>query len=165
MGITSDKGATVHHSSYRISVLWIYTVAFCSHMPCIYSLYFITGTFLNHVLRTVSIKRFTSVFTLLFDQELHFFFFTQNAQAFLENSSVVLKGLLKVPGTSFSFQVWFPSPLKKPKSNCLHASLLLLNLLNVLLENSTQKNFFFFLFVTALLRLLYWEHTVYINTV
>lgn len=48
MGITSDKGATVHHSSCRISVLWIHTVALCSYMPCvyIYSLFFfITGTF------------------------------------------------------------------------------------------------------------------------
>lgn len=35
------------NSSYRICVLWIYTVAFCSHMPSIYreSLHFITGTF------------------------------------------------------------------------------------------------------------------------
>lgn len=40
MGITSEKGAPVHHSSCRISVLWIHTVAFCSLMPCIYSFYF-----------------------------------------------------------------------------------------------------------------------------
>lgn len=64
------------NSSYRICVLWIYTVAFCSHMPSIYreSLHFITGTFfLHNVLRTVLIERFTSVLTLVLPRTKFFY--------------------------------------------------------------------------------------------
>lgn len=68
---------------------------------------------------------------------------------------MVLKGPLQVPlGASLRSSSLILKSFKKTKTNCLHAPLILLNLLNVLLENSTQK-MLFLPFVTALLRLLF----------
>lgn len=46
-------------------------------MPCIYiaCIFYHWNFFLHNVLRTVLIERFTSVLTLLFDQELHIIIF------------------------------------------------------------------------------------------